>query len=233
MLYIVATPIGNLEDITLHAVRVLGEVDWVLAEDTRKTGLLLAHYRIKKPLVSFYEHNEVKKTPWVIEELKKGMAMALVSSAGTPTISDPGYKLVRACADEQLTVTALPGPSSIMNALALSVVPHDKFIFVGYLPRKRGERERLLTKIKAWDVTCIFLESPFRIRQTLVDIQTLVGARRVSLCREMTKKFEEVRTLPVDEAIAHVAAGTPKGEFTVVLERATPDARGLKRREAT
>jgi 16S rRNA (cytidine1402-2'-O)-methyltransferase len=217
MLYIVATPIGNLEDITLRALRILKEVDLVLCEDTRKTGFLLGHFGIKKPLVSFFEHSEIKKLPGVIEELKKGKNIALVSSAGTPTISDPGYKLVRECRKEKIAVTSVPGASSIINALASTALPHDKFIFLGYLPRKPGERKRLLEKIKSWEAAAVFFESPFRIISSLNSLKEVLGNCRLSIAREMTKKFEEVLEMNAEEAIEHFKKVKPKGEFTVIL----------------
>ncbi|MDD5584605.1 MAG: 16S rRNA (cytidine(1402)-2'-O)-methyltransferase [Candidatus Omnitrophica bacterium] len=219
MLYIVPTPIGNLEDITLRALRILKEVDCVLAEDTRKTGFLLAQFNIKKPLVSFYEHNEIEKIPWVIEELKAGKSIALVSSAGTPTVSDPGYKLVRECRKEALAVTSLPGASSVITALAVSSLPRDKFVFLGYLARKRGERTKLLEKIKTWEVTSIFLESPFRVVSALKTLREVLGNRRVTIAREMTKKFEEVFEGTLEEGLTHFSKHTPKGEFVIVVDR--------------
>ncbi|UCD15229.1 MAG: 16S rRNA (cytidine(1402)-2'-O)-methyltransferase [Candidatus Omnitrophota bacterium] len=216
MLYIVATPIGNLEDITLRALRILGEVDFILAEDTRKTAILLKHFGIKKRLESFYEHNEKRKIPWIIEELKKGRNIALVSSAGTPTISDPGYKLVRECRKNCLIVTATPGPCSVINALSVTALPHDKFVFLGYFPRKAGERKKLLEKAK--ELTAIaFLESPFRIIKSLKDINQVLGNRRVMIAREMTKKFEEIFEADLEEAIRHFEKKKTKGEFTVIV----------------
>jgi 16S rRNA (cytidine1402-2'-O)-methyltransferase len=217
MLYIVATPIGNLEDITLRALRILKEVDFVLAEDTRKTGFLLAHFGIKKPLISFFEHSEVKKLPWVITELKKGKNIALVSDGGMPTLCDPGYKLVRECRKELLAVSAIPGTSSITAALALSALPHDKFLFLGYLPRKAGERKRVLEKAKFFNSAMVFFESPFRILKSLNDLKEVLGNCQVTIAREMTKKFEEVLELNVEEAIEHFKKIRPKGEFTVIL----------------
>jgi 16S rRNA (cytidine1402-2'-O)-methyltransferase len=222
MLYIVATPIGNLEDITLRALRVLREVDFILAEDTRKTSLLLIHFQIKKPLVSFYEHNEAQKIPWVIKELKEGKNIALVSNAGTPTISDPGYKLVRECRKENLPLSSLPGASSITNILALTALPHDKFIFLGYLPRKSGERRRLFGKIKFWDSAIVFFESPFRILTSLKDIKEVMGNKRIAIAREMTKKFEEFLELDLEAAIRYLEKNKPKGEFTLVLDNRSP-----------
>jgi 16S rRNA (cytidine1402-2'-O)-methyltransferase len=218
MLYIVATPIGNSEDITLRVLRVLGEVDFILAEDTRKTGMLLKKWGAANKLVSFFEHNEARKTPWVIEELKKGKNIALVTSAGTPTISDPGYRLVRECRKESIPITSLPGPSSIINALALSSLGHEKFAFLGYMPRKHNERRRLLERVREWDVAIVFFESPFRLLKTLSDLKEILGNCRITIAREMTKKFEEVLELSLEEAINHFSAKKPKGEFVIVFK---------------
>jgi len=218
MLYIVATPIGNLEDITLRAARILGEVDFILAEDTRKTGILLSRLNIKKKLVSFFEHSEERKIPEVIEQLKQGRDIALVSSAGTPTISDPGYKLIRELRKLELPITSIPGPSSIINALALTSIPHDKFSFLGYAPKKASARKKTFEQAKQAKITFVFLESPFRIKSTLQDLKTVFGNHRVALAREMTKKFEEVLELSLDEALEHFSQRKPKGEFTVIVE---------------
>jgi 16S rRNA (cytidine1402-2'-O)-methyltransferase len=219
MLYIVATPIGNSEDITLRALRILGEVDFILAEDTRKTGMLLKKWGATNKLISFFEHNETRKTPWVIEELKQGKSIALVSSAGAPTLSDPGYKLVRECRKEALPITSLPGPSSIINALCLTSLGHEKFSFLGYMPRKQSERRKLLGRTKDWGLAIVFFESPFRLIKTLNDIKDTLGNRRVAIAREMTKKFEEILELEVEEAIAYFEKKKPKGEFVIVLDR--------------
>ena len=218
MLYIVATPIGNLEDITLRALRILKEADLILTEDTRKSGLLLKHFGIKKILKSFHDHNEAKVTPWVIEELRKGKDVALVSNAGTPTISDPGYKLVRACRKESLAVTAAPGPSGVTNALSLSSCAHDKFAFLGYLPRKAGERKKTFEKIKDWQCAIVFFESPFRVLKALKDLQEILGNKQLSIAREMTKKFEEVLEVNTEEALRYFEQHKPKGEFTIVID---------------
>jgi len=218
MLYIVATPIGNLEDVTLRALRILGEVDLVLAEDTRKTGLLLQRLNIKKDLISFYEHNEIKKIPLITEELKKGKNIALVSSAGTPTISDPGYKLIKACREEGIPITSLPGPNSIINCLALSSVPHDKFVFLGYMPRKKSAQKKLLEKAREWGLTLVFFESPFRILKSLKVIKEALGDVRVAIAREMTKKFEEVYEAGVEDAIDHFSKKEPRGEFVIAID---------------
>ena len=218
MLYVIATPIGNLEDITLRAIRTLGEVDLVLAEDTRKTGMLLARLNIKKKLISFFEHSEERKIPQIIDLLEEGENVALVSSAGAPTISDPGYKLVRECRRRKLPVTSIPGPSSIINALVLTSIAHDKFSFLGYMPRKSSARKKMLEQARKNGATFIFLESPFRVKSTLEDLKTVLGNPKIALAREMTKKFEEVLELSVDEALAHYQQRKPKGEFTIIVE---------------
>jgi 16S rRNA (cytidine1402-2'-O)-methyltransferase len=218
MLYVVATPIGNLEDITLRALRVLKEADLVLAEDTRKSGFLLAHFGTKKPLVSFFEHSEIQKIPWVVEELKKGKNIALISDAGTPTLSDPGYKLIRECRKEKISVVPIPGASSITTALSVTSIPHDKFIFLGYLPRKHNERLKLFEKVKHLEAAIVFFESPFRIVSALRDIKEAIGDKNVAIGRELTKKFEEVLELSISEAIAHFEKTTPKGEFVIILD---------------
>jgi 16S rRNA (cytidine1402-2'-O)-methyltransferase len=218
MLYLIATPIGNLEDITLRALRVLKEVDLILAEDTRKTGILLKYFNIEKPLASFHDHNEAQKIPWVIEELKKGKNIGLVSSAGMPTVADPGYKLIKECRKQNLPLTALPGASSVVNALSLSSMPHDKFIFLGFLPRKSGERKRVLETAKNFPHAIIFLESPFRINKTLSDLAEIFGDKYISVAREMTKKFEEIRESAVTEAIEHFKKTQPKGEFVLIID---------------
>lgn len=218
MLYIVATPVGNLEDITLRALKVLGEVDFILAEDTRKTGILLKQFNIKTILHSFYEHNELKKLPWIIEELQKGKKVALVSSAGVPTISDPGYKLVRECRKQGICLTSLPGPSSVINSLVLSSLPHDKFAFFGYFPRKRSELDKILARALNCGCTAVFFESPFRLIKSLEGIREILGNRKMTIAREMTKKFEEILEFTVEEALVHFGKNKPRGEFTVIID---------------
>ncbi len=217
-MYVIATPIGNLEDITLRAIRVLGEVDFILAEDTRKTGVLLSRLNIKKKLVSFFEHNEEKKIPQVIEQLSRGKNIALVSSAGTPTISDPGYKLIREARKQGFNITSIPGPSSILNALAVTSIAHDKFFFLGYMPKKKSARKKMFEQAKQSKATFIFLESPFRIQSTLQDLKNVFGNSRVALAREMTKKFEEVLEANVDEALEKLKERKPRGEYTVIVD---------------
>ncbi len=220
MLYIIATPIGNLEDITLRALRILKEVDFILAEDTRKTAVLLKHFGIKKQLVSLFEHNEVKRTPEIIAQLKQGKNIALVSNAGTPGISDPGYKLIRACRQENLNLTSLPGPCSITNAIALTSLPHEKFIFWGYIPRKRGQRQKLFEEIKAINITAVLLESPFRLLASLKQMREVLGNPQVAVMREMTKKFEEVKETSLEEAASFFEKTIPRGEFVLLISPA-------------
>lgn len=222
MLYIVATPIGNIEDITLRALKIFREADFILAEDTRKTGFLLKRLGIEKPLVSFFEHNEAKRIPWVLDELRKGKNIVLVSSAGTPSICDPGYKLVRACRSQNLALTSLPGPSSLINALAISSLPHEAFSFLGYLPKKTNARKKILKLIKERGITAVFFESPFRIAASLSDIREVCGEVNVCLAREMTKKFEEVFEGTAAEALSHLAGQKVRGEFVVIIGAVLP-----------
>jgi len=218
MLYIAATPIGNLEDITLRTLSIFKTADLILAEDTRKTGFLLAHFKIKKKLSSFYEHNEIKKIPAIIKELEQGKNIVLVSSAGTPSISDPGYKLIRECRLKSIPLTALPGPSSVINALSLTSFSHEKFAYLGYLPRKSNACKILLEKCKKWDLALVFFESPYRIIKSLNILQEVFGpSEKIAIFREMTKKFEEVLETSLAEAIEYFTIKKPKGEFTLVI----------------
>lgn len=218
MLYIIATPIGNLEDITFRAKRILEEVGLVLAEDTRKSGNLLKSLDIKKPFLSFHDHNEARRIDQVISNLKEGKKIALISNAGTPTISDPGYKLVRECRKEGIEVTSLPGPSSIINALALTSLPHDKFSFLGYMPRKKGERKKLFNKIKTWQTTLVFFESPFRLLKSLEDLREVFGNPSIAVMREMTKKFEQVLEGDLESISKHFSKQEPKGEMVLLVD---------------
>lgn len=221
MLYLVATPIGNLEDVTLRALRILKEVDYILAEDTRRSAVLLKHYQINTKLVSFFEANEEKKTAAVIADLKQGKNIALVSEAGTPTISDPGYKLVRACRQEKIEVVSIPGPSSIIAALSVSSIPREKFIFLGFLPKKQGARKTLFNEIKQWGCAVVFFESPYRIEKTFMDIKESLGNLKVTIAREMTKKFEETSEMTVEQALAEFKVRSPKGEYVIILNQKT------------
>ncbi len=222
-LYIVSTPIGNLEDITLRAKRILSEVDVIACEDTRRTGLLLKQVgpgsRSNLVLLSYYEENELRRIPEIINLLKQEKNVALVSNAGTPTISDPGFKLVRECLNQGIQVEAIPGPSAILTALVSSGLPTDKFLFLGYLPKKPGKRQELLKNCKLLAVPCtlIFFESPYRLVETFKDIQEIFGDIDIVICRELTKIHEEIRREKVSEAIAHFEKTPAKGEITVLF----------------
>jgi 16S rRNA (cytidine1402-2'-O)-methyltransferase len=215
-LFIVTTPIGNIRDITYRAVEVLKDVDIVACEDTRRTGLLLKRYNIKKKLISYYEQNERRRVPQLISLLKQDKSVALITSAGTPLLSDPGYILVRECLRQGITVQAVPGPSAITAALTLSGLPSHRFVFEGFLPRKKGARTRTLEKLKTDKRTVVFFESPKRVVRLLQEILESIGDRQVALCREMTKYHEEIIRGRVSEVLRNMKSG--KGEFTIILE---------------
>lgn len=229
MLYLVSTPIGNLEDIALRALNTLFSVEIVLCEDTRKTLNLLEHYR--KPgqslpkLISYFEENELKRIPEVILELKKGTEIALVTNSGTPTISDPGFKLVRECWKEGIKVITIPGPSSPIAALASSGLPTDKFIFLGFPPNKSGQRIKLFTNLKeslkSISSTVIFFESPFRIQKSLTDLKSVFGDIEIVICRELTKVFEETKKGKISQLIDHFSKVKPKGELVILFNVAS------------
>lgn len=216
-LYIVATPIGNLEDITLRALRVLREVGLIACEDTRRTKKLLSHFQISTPLTSYFEGNESKKGPYIISRLKGGIDVALVSDAGTPGISDPGYRLVRLALDNSIPVTPIPGPSALITVLSVAGLPTDSFVFEGFVPSKARSRERFLFKIKGEGRTTILFESPKRITTTLEDIKRIWGDIELVVARELTKLYEEVLRGKVSEALERLGKAEPKGEFTIIL----------------
>ncbi|MCK4988264.1 MAG: 16S rRNA (cytidine(1402)-2'-O)-methyltransferase, partial [Desulfobacterales bacterium] len=191
VLYVVATPIGNREDITLRALNILRDVDLIAAEDTRKTGNLLAHYQIKNRLISFHEHNEKKRTPEIIGKLLDGISIALVSNAGTPSISDPGYRLIEAAIANKITVSPIPGVSAATAAMSVSALPTDSFVFIGFLPRKKAKRQQFLNELAVEPRPVIFYESPKRILTLLEEIISCMGDRPAVLAREMTKLHEE------------------------------------------
>ena len=216
--HIVATPIGNLEDITLRALRVLGEVDLLLAEDTRRTRILLDRHGIRARPLSLHAHNEAARCARVLEVLAGGGSVALVSDAGTPLVSDPGFKLVRECRAEGLAVTAVPGPSAVLAALAASGLPSDRFCFVGFLPAKSGGRRRVLGEVARLQATLVFFESGPRLAASLADMAAVLGARPAAVTRELTKLHEEIREGQLDElAASYTQDGPPKGEITVVV----------------
>ena len=216
-LFIVSTPIGNLEDITLRALRILKEVDLIAAEDTRKTRGLLTHYEINTPLTSFFEGNQQRKTEKLIERLKDGESIALVSDAGTPTISDPGYPLLRQCISDGVRILAVPGASAILTAAAVSGLPLHNFIFQGFLSPKSGKRKRQLTQLANEERTLILFESPHRICRFLEDALEIMGEREIVIARELTKRYEEVFRGNFTEALEKFCSTEPRGEFTIVI----------------
>ena len=217
MLYVVATPIGNLADITLRALEVLRSVDLVAAEDTRHSGMLLKHFGIKKPFISYHEHNEAMRTAQLIERLVQGESIALITDAGMPGLSDPGRRLVRECIKQELPFTIIPGASSILTAVVGSGFSTEKFCFHGFLPIKGGQRERELRAAAERDETTIFFESPYRLTKTLAACIDLIPDRQLCVARELTKKFEEFRRGTAAELLAHYEAHTPKGEIVLVI----------------
>jgi 16S rRNA (cytidine1402-2'-O)-methyltransferase len=217
MLYIVATPIGNLGDITLRALEILKDVDLIAAEDTRHSGILLKHYQIDKPLISYYEHNEAMRTARLIERLAAGGKIALITDAGTPGLSDPGARLIRECIKRGLDFTIVPGPSSILSALVGSGFSADKFFFGGFLPVKSGQRERELRSAAARGETSIYFESPYRLTKTLKAAIPIVQDRELCVARELTKKFEEFRRGTAAELLAYYEAHSPKGEIVLLI----------------
>ena len=225
ILYLVATPIGNLEDMSPRAVRILRESVLIAAEDTRHTGTLLKHFEIKSPLTSYFEHNKINKLDRILEALATG-DVALVSDAGTPAINDPGYELVQAALASGFDVRPVPGPSAPIAALTVSGLPTDAFLYLGYLPHKSSERCKSLSQVSDLTYTLVFLESPHRIVDSLADILSVLGDRRICVAREMTKLFEEFWRGPVSGAIEYFKSKEPRGEFTLVIEGKKTEDRG-------
>jgi 16S rRNA (cytidine1402-2'-O)-methyltransferase len=221
VLYLVATPIGNMEDLTLRAIRVLREVDVIAAEDTRRTSVLLSRHGVSTPITSYHEHNERSKAAGLVGELKKGKSVAVVSDAGTPGISDPAYRLVSLAVSEGLKVIPVPGASSVLAALTASGLPTDRFVFEGFLPWKKGARASRLRELCAEARTVVLFESPRRMLRLLDELSAACGDRRVAIAREMTKRFEEILRGTVSEVREELAGrASLKGEFVVVLEGA-------------
>ena len=220
ILYVVATPIGNLEDVTLRAVRILREVNLIAAEDTRRTARLLQHYSISTPTTSLHEHNEQHKTPRLIERLRGGESVALVSDAGTPLVSDPGVRLVAAAHAAGIRVEPIPGPSAVLAALSASGFPTDRFTFVGFPPPKARARRDWLAALGNEPGTLVVFEAPHRIEDTLHAMLETLGNRSIALCREVTKAHEELVVKPICDAIS--ALGEPKGEYTLVVAPREP-----------
>ncbi len=219
MLYVVATPIGNLGDITVRALEVLKSVDVIAAEDTRHSGMLLKHFEINKPLVSYHEHNEAMRTAQLVERLAADENVALITDAGTPALSDPGARLIRACIERGLPITIIPGPSSILAALVGSGFSTERFYFGGFLPVKSGQRERELRATAERGETTILFESPYRLTKTLAVCTGIMPDRQLCVARELTKKFEEFRYGIASELLAHYEAHPPKGEIVLVISQ--------------
>jgi 16S rRNA (cytidine1402-2'-O)-methyltransferase len=227
-LYIVSTPIGNLEDITLRALRILKEVDLIAAEDTRHTGTLLKHFGIRKPLTSYFEGNELKKKEFILSKLEQGDRIALVSDAGTPGISDPGFRLILTAIENQIPVVPIPGPSAVITALSVSGLPTDGFFFKGFLPHKSKKRRDLLKQLEDMKETLIFYESPHRLNETISDILETLGDREIVLTRELTKIYEEILRGKVSEIQNQIKEKKLKGEITLVISGKIRD-KGMRR----
>ena len=217
MLYVVSTPIGNLDDITLRALKILRHVDLIAAEDTRRTRRLLSRFDIHTPLVSYFEHNELKKLDKLLSNMKRGKEIALVSDAGTPGISDPGFRLIQQAIEKGIPVIPIPGPSAVIAALSISGLATDSFYFAGFLPRKGGKRRKLLEKLGDLDGTSILYESPHRLVKTLGDLLEICGDRQIVVTRELTKAFEEAIRGSICEVIKALEGRRIKGEVTIVL----------------
>jgi 16S rRNA (cytidine1402-2'-O)-methyltransferase len=232
MLYIVPTPIGNLEDMTFRAIQVLKNCDVILSEDTRTSSVLLRHFMIDRPLWAFHAFNEHRALSGIIDHLKQGKNIALISDAGTPGISDPGFLLVRQCVMEGISVSCLPGATAFVPALVSSGMSTDKFYFEGFLPHKKGRQTRL-KYLATLDVTIILYESPHRLLKCLEEIRDFLGPeRRVCVAREISKKFETILTQVVTESIEHFKANPPKGEIVIVIEGKVPTKNKLKNNDS-
>ena len=232
MLYLVSTPIGNLGDITLRALETLKAVDFVASEDTRKTGMLLKHFDIKKTQISFHEYNEDKVLPRILAILREGQSVALVTNAGTPAVSDPGYLLVRGVVDAGLPVTAIPGPSAVIMALVLAGLPVHSFTFRGFPPRKPGPRKRFMAVDLDSPHTLIFYESPYRLKAFLQDARTVYGDRQAAIANDLTKFYETVLRGTISEVLAMLEAQEPRGEYTVVIAGKRPEAENNAEKDA-
>jgi 16S rRNA (cytidine1402-2'-O)-methyltransferase len=222
-LYVVATPIGNLEDLTLRALRVLREADLIAAEDTRRTRRLLARFEIATPVTSYFEHNKLQKGPEIVRRLSEGKTVALVTDAGTPGISDPGFLLVREARAAGIPVVPVPGPTAVATALSAAGIPANRFVFEGFLPAKRGKRAARLAALKELDTTVVLYESPHRLLATLEAIREVFGEVELVVARELTKQFEEILTGSPSDHLAHYRARAIRGEFTLVIPRGCPD----------
>jgi len=228
-LYLVATPIGNLEDITLRALRILKEADQIACEDTRHTQKLLNHYNIAKPLVSYHEHNEMTRAPELVVAMEEGAQIALVSDAGMPLVSDPGYRLVTLCLRHRVPVIPVPGPSALLAALSASGLPNEEFLFAGFLPARSGERRRALERLRIEDRTIILYEAPHRIEETLADAREILGDRPACLAREVTKLHEEFRRGTLSEIGESLADRPARGEITLLIGPVSDEERSAQR----
>lgn len=217
-LYLCATPIGNLEDITLRVIRILREADLIAAEDTRNTIRLLNHFEIRTPMTSYHEYNKIEKANELVRRLLEGANVALVTDAGTPAISDPGEELVRRCVAAGVPVTSLPGPAACITALTLSALPTRRFCFEAFLPSDKKERQQVLAQLRDESRTIVLYEAPHHLRQTLRELREALGDRPLSLCRELTKKFEEVRYSTLEAELARLETEEPRGEYALVIE---------------
>ncbi len=220
ILYLVATPIGNLEDITFRAIRILKEADYIAAEDTRHTKKLLNHFEIKKPMESYHEHNKVVKGEKIIQDLKSGLNIALVTDAGTPGISDPGEDLVKLCIENNILVTSIPGAAAFVNGLIISGKQTRRFVFEGFLPFQKKERKHVLEMILKETRTIIFYEAPHKLKSTLEDLYKALGNREITIARELTKKFEELIHINLENALEYYKTNEPRGEYVLILSGA-------------
>ena len=218
VLYVVATPIGNLEDISMRAIRVMKEADIIVAEDTRRTKVLLNAFKISTPLISLHEHNEKEKSLFIIEKIKTGKDIVYVTDAGTPCISDPGCFLISRAHDENITVIPVPGPSAVITALSVSGFIADCFVFCGFLPARQNDRKKYLQELKSEERTIVFYESPMRIMPSLNDLRDILGNREIVLARELTKKFEEIRRGYISAIIDELTDRKIKGEITIIIK---------------
>ena len=217
-LYLCATPIGNLEDITLRVLTTLKEVDVIAAEDTRHSIKLLNHFEIKTPMTSYHEYNKVEKARRLVEKLKEGLNIALITDAGTPGISDPGEELVRQCYASGIAVTSLPGPAACITALTVSGLGTRRFCFEAFLPAEKKERSRILEDLKRETRTMIIYEAPHHLLRTMKELKEVLGDRKVTVCRELTKKYEEIAPVTLSQAIERFSVEEPRGEFVLVIE---------------
>ncbi len=222
VLYLCATPIGNLGDITLRVLETLKTVDLIAAEDTRNTLKLLNHYGIRKPMTSYHEHNKYEKAKELLDRLQRGESIAVVTDAGTPAISDPGEVLAAMCMEQGIRVTSLPGACALITALTMTGMPARRFCFEGFLPTDKKERARVLEQLKREERTTILYEAPHHLRATLKELLGAVGDRRIVLCRELTKKFEEARPFTLQTALGYYDTAEPRGEYVLVLSGADP-----------